>query len=55
MLTLWALILLNPVPGVSVPPRDVAYFRSVQQCEYAAAASMRRWPEFKYDCLRIMH
>ena len=54
MLTLWALILLNPVPGVSVPPRDVAYFRSVQQCEYAAAASMRRWPEFKYNCLRIM-
>jgi hypothetical protein len=24
MLTLWALILLNPVPGVDVPPRDVA-------------------------------
>jgi hypothetical protein len=55
MLTLWALILLNPVPGVNIPPRDVAYFRSVQQCEHAAAASMRRWPEFKYDCLRIMH
>ena len=54
MLTLWALILLNPVPGVNVPPRDVAYFRSVQQCEHAAAASMRRLPEFKYDCLRIM-
>jgi hypothetical protein len=53
MLTLWALIVLNPVPGVNVPPRDVAYYHSVQQCEHAAAASVRRWPELKMDCLRI--
>ena len=53
MLTLWALILLNPVPGVDVPPRDVAYFRTIAQCEHVAAVFKRRWPEFRYDCLRI--
>jgi len=53
MLTLWVLILLNPVPGVNVPPRDIAYYHSVQQCEHAAAASVRRWPELKYTCLWI--
>jgi hypothetical protein len=53
MLTLWALIVLNPVPGVNVPPRDIAYYHSVQQCEHAGAASVRRWPEIKYTCLRI--
>jgi hypothetical protein len=50
MLTLWVLILLNPVPGVNVPPSDVAYYRNVQQCEHAGAAFARRWPEFKYTC-----
>ena len=53
MLPPWALILLNPVPGVDVPPRDVAYFRTIAQCEHVAAVSKRRWPEFRYDCLRI--
>jgi hypothetical protein len=53
MLTLWVLILLNPVPGVNVPPHDIAYYRSVQQCEHAHAASVRRWPELKYTCLPI--
>ena len=53
MFTLWVLILLNPVPGVNVPPRDIAYYRSVQQGEHAAAASVRRWPEIKYTCLRV--
>jgi hypothetical protein len=53
MLTLWALIVLNPVPGVNVPPRDIAYYRSVQQCEHVRAASVRRWPEIKYTCLPV--
>jgi hypothetical protein len=53
MLTLWILILLNPVPGVNEHPRDIAYFRSAQHCEHARAASMRRSPEFKYTCLPI--
>jgi hypothetical protein len=53
MLTLWALIVLNPVPGVNVPPRDIAYYPSVQQCEHAGTAFVRRWAEIKYTCLRI--
>jgi hypothetical protein len=53
MLTVWVLILLNPVPGVNVAPRDIAYYRSVQQCEHVHAASVRRWPEFKYTCLPL--
>jgi hypothetical protein len=50
MLTLWALLLLNPVPGVNVPPHDVAYYRSAQQCQHARAAFERRWAEYKYIC-----
>ena len=53
MLTVWALILLNPVPGVNVPPRDIAYYRNAHQCEHAHAASVRRWPELKYTCLPL--
>jgi hypothetical protein len=41
------------VPGVSVPPRDIGYYRSVQQCEHARAALERRWAEITYTCLMI--
>jgi hypothetical protein len=53
MLTIWALILLNPVPGVNVPPHDIAYYRSAHQCEHVRAVSVRRWPEHKYTCLPL--
>jgi hypothetical protein len=53
MLTLWVLILLNPVPGVNEHPRDIAYYRSEHQCEHVRAISKHRWPEHKYTCLPI--